>query len=68
MRNSVDCVMLFAMSSWLSLLDGTNVCSAVYQLYYLYMKHIPLRLERISRERAMVGMRMMSIDPFSSYS
>lgn len=34
-RNSTDCIMLFAMSSWLSPLDGTNVSSAVCQLHYL---------------------------------
>lgn len=32
-----DCLMMLALSSWLSALSETSVCCAVYPLYYLYI-------------------------------
>lgn len=40
MRNILlPCIMMFALSSWLPLLDITNVCTAVCQPYYPHVKH-----------------------------
>lgn len=36
-RNSSDCTVLLAPSSWLPPLDKLNVCGAVCQLYYLHI-------------------------------
>lgn len=46
LRAYVFCIVLLAPSSWLPRLDGTHVCTSVYQLYFLHIRHKPLHMQQ----------------------
>lgn len=61
-RNSLHCIMLFVLSSWLTRLDGTNVYAA--RLSTVLPPHRRCSCAATSRGRAMVNKKMVTFDPF----